>query len=60
MCIIFKPQVMGKVFTEHTHIVAVKTTGNVYCWEAVEELNVRGLTTVQSLKCVLHRGCSVR
>ncbi|PNW77920.1 hypothetical protein CHLRE_10g457000v5 [Chlamydomonas reinhardtii] len=33
--------VMGKVFTEHTHIVAIKTTGNVYCWEAVEELNVK-------------------
>lgn len=33
--------VLGKVFTEHTHIVAVKPTGNVYCWEAVEELNVK-------------------
>ncbi|KAG2449452.1 hypothetical protein HYH02_005599 [Chlamydomonas schloesseri] len=33
--------VMGKVFTEHTHIVAIKPTGNVYCWEAVEELNVK-------------------
>ena len=33
--------VMEKVFTEHTHIVAVKTTGNVFCWEAVEELNVK-------------------
>mmetsp|Transcript_5593 Transcript_5593/g.12389 ORF Transcript_5593/g.12389 Transcript_5593/m.12389 type:complete len:652 (+) Transcript_5593:259-2214(+) len=33
--------VMNKVFTEHTHIVAVKPTGNVYCWEAVEELNVK-------------------
>lgn len=31
----------GKVFTDHTHIVAVKTTGNVYAWEAVEELNVK-------------------
>ena len=25
--------VMNKVFTEHTHIVAVKTTGNVYCYK---------------------------
>ncbi|KAG2482009.1 hypothetical protein HYH03_019033 [Edaphochlamys debaryana] len=33
--------VMGKVFTEHTHIVALKPTGNVYCWEAVEELCVK-------------------
>jgi hypothetical protein len=32
---------MEKVFTEHTHIVAIKTTGNVFCWEAVEELNVK-------------------
>lgn len=33
--------VTGKVFTEHTHIVAVKPTGNVYAWEAVEQLNVK-------------------
>jgi hypothetical protein len=33
--------VLGKVFTEHTHIVAVKATGNVYSWEAVEELNIK-------------------
>lgn len=32
---------MLQVFTEHTHIVAVKPTGNVYCWDAVEELNVK-------------------
>lgn len=25
--------VLNKVFTEHTHIVAIRTTGNVYCWE---------------------------
>lgn len=25
--------VLNKVFTEHTHIVAIKPTGNVYCWE---------------------------
>ncbi len=29
--------VTGKVFTEHTHIAAVKTTGNVYAYEAVRE-----------------------
>eukprot|EP00798_Chlamydomonas_sp_ICE-L_P013541 gene13541-19411_t len=33
--------VMGKVFTVHTHIVAIKTSGNVYCWDAVEELCVK-------------------
>jgi hypothetical protein len=25
--------VLNKVFTESTHIVAIKATGNVYCWE---------------------------
>lgn len=39
-----------QVFTEHTHIVAVKPTGNVYCWEAIDELclkpkNMRDLLT---------------
>lgn len=38
------------MFTEHTHIVAVKPTGNVYCWEALDELclkpkNMRDLLT---------------
>lgn len=40
----------AQVFTEHTHIVAVKPSGNVYCWEAVEQLclkpkNLRDLLT---------------
>ncbi|CAI5986434.1 unnamed protein product [Closterium sp. NIES-64] len=33
--------VLKKVFTEFTHIVAVKTTGNVFCYEAIKELNVK-------------------
>ena len=33
--------VLFKVFNSHTHIVAIKTTGNVYSYEAVKELNVR-------------------
>lgn len=33
--------VMNKVFTEHTHIVAIKSTGNVYCWDAVDQLNIK-------------------
>ncbi|KAK2372525.1 peptidyl-prolyl cis-trans isomerase CYP65 [Trifolium repens] len=33
--------VLNKVFTEFTHIVAVKTTGNVFCYEAVKELNIK-------------------
>lgn len=30
-----------QVFTESTHIVAVKTSGNVYCYQALEELNFK-------------------
>ncbi|CAG8452438.1 8532_t:CDS:10 [Dentiscutata erythropus] len=30
-----------KVFNDHTHIVAIKTTGNVYAYEAIERLNIK-------------------
>ncbi|KAF1983148.1 hypothetical protein K402DRAFT_456773 [Aulographum hederae CBS 113979] len=30
-----------KVFTNNTHIVALKTTGNVFSWDTVERLNVK-------------------
>jgi peptidyl-prolyl cis-trans isomerase-like protein 2 len=33
--------VMYKTFTPHTPIVAIKTSGNVYCLEAVETLNLK-------------------
>lgn len=33
--------VLNKVFTEFTHIVAVRTTGNVFCYEAIKELNLK-------------------
>eukprot|EP00899_Mesostigma_viride_P012634 jgi/Mesvir1/21371/Mv20855-RA.1 len=33
--------VLNKVFTEFTHIVAVRTTGNVYCYQAIQELNIK-------------------
>lgn len=33
--------VLHKVFTEFTHIVAVKTTGNVFSYEAIRELNIK-------------------
>lgn len=32
---------MYKVFTENTHIVAVRQTGNVYSIDAVEELIIK-------------------
>lgn len=33
--------VLHKVFTEFTHIVAVKKTGNVFSYEALRELNIK-------------------
>ncbi|OLL26593.1 Peptidyl-prolyl cis-trans isomerase-like 2 [Neolecta irregularis DAH-3] len=30
-----------KVFNDHTHIVALKPTGNVFSWEAVDRLNIK-------------------
>uniref|UniRef100_A0A8C6I7P8 RING-type E3 ubiquitin transferase n=1 Tax=Mus spicilegus TaxID=10103 RepID=A0A8C6I7P8_MUSSI len=29
------------VFTDNTHIVAIRTTGNVYTYEAVEQVNIK-------------------
>ncbi|CAH9105318.1 unnamed protein product [Cuscuta europaea] len=37
----FQCPVLNKVFTEFTHIVAVKNTGNVFCYEAIKELNIK-------------------
>ncbi|GAA0166091.1 chaperone [Lithospermum erythrorhizon] len=37
----FHCPVLNKVFTEFTHIVALKTTGNVFCYEAIKELNIK-------------------
>ncbi|XP_073079717.1 RING-type E3 ubiquitin-protein ligase PPIL2 isoform X3 [Manis javanica] len=33
--------VLFAVFTNSTHIVAIRTTGNVYAYEAVEQLNIK-------------------
>ncbi|XP_011152553.1 peptidyl-prolyl cis-trans isomerase-like 2 [Harpegnathos saltator] len=33
--------VLYKLFTKHSHIVAIKTTGNVFSYEAVEQLNIK-------------------
>ncbi|KAJ0045280.1 hypothetical protein Pint_05128 [Pistacia integerrima] len=32
---------LNKVFTEFTHIVAIRTTGNVFCYDAIKELNIK-------------------
>ncbi|WEW61115.1 cyclophilin peptidyl-prolyl cis-trans isomerase Cyp8 [Emydomyces testavorans] len=31
-----------KVFTDNTHIVALRSTGNVFAWDTVERLNIKG------------------
>ncbi len=41
--------VLNKVFTEHTHIVAIRPSGNVYCWEVGLPLSSDTLCDVQSL-----------
>eukprot|EP00227_Mantoniella_beaufortii_P010073 CAMPEP_0197586896 /NCGR_PEP_ID=MMETSP1326-20131121/8713_1 /TAXON_ID=1155430 /ORGANISM="Genus nov. species nov., Strain RCC2288" /LENGTH=586 /DNA_ID=CAMNT_0043151563 /DNA_START=175 /DNA_END=1931 /DNA_ORIENTATION=+ len=33
--------VLNKTFTDSTHIVAVRTSGNVYCFQAIDELCVK-------------------
>ena len=33
---------LKKVFTDHTHIVAIRPTGNVYCWEVRPLSNLSG------------------
>ncbi|XP_020718823.1 RING-type E3 ubiquitin-protein ligase PPIL2 [Bombus terrestris] len=33
--------VLFKLFTKHSHIVAIKTTGNVFSYEAIEQLNIK-------------------
>ncbi|KAH8401626.1 hypothetical protein KR009_006926, partial [Drosophila setifemur] len=30
-----------KPFSKNSHIVAVAVTGNVYCWEAIDQLNIK-------------------
>ncbi|GME26351.1 Peptidyl-prolyl cis-trans isomerase cyclophilin-type [Neofusicoccum parvum] len=30
-----------KVFTDNTHLVALKTTGNVFAWDTIERLNIK-------------------
>ena len=47
----------SQVFTESTHIVAVKTSGNVYCFQAVDELNIKAKNwkyALQWLPLLLH------
>ena len=37
----FHCPVLFKVFTQNSYIVTIRTTGNVYCYEAVEQLNIK-------------------
>merc|ERR1711907_523551 len=31
--------ILQKIFNQHSHIVAIRISGNVYCYEAIEKLN---------------------
>lgn len=33
--------VLFKLFTKHSHIIAIKPTGNVFSYEAIEQLNIK-------------------
>lgn len=33
--------VLFKLFSKNSHIVAIRTTGNVYSYEAIEQLNIK-------------------
>ena len=37
----FHCPVMFKVLNNNTHVAAIKTTGNVFSYEAVEEMNIK-------------------
>nr|CDJ94732.1 Peptidyl-prolyl cis-trans isomerase domain containing protein [Haemonchus contortus] len=37
----FRCPVTFRAFTDHTHVVAIATTGNVFSFEAVQELNLK-------------------
>ncbi|KAJ0034263.1 hypothetical protein Pint_25864 [Pistacia integerrima] len=61
---------LNKVLNEFTHIVAVRTTGNVFCYDAIKELNIKtknwkelltdepftkeDLITIQVISCFEH------
>lgn len=37
---------LKKAFTDHTHIVAIRTSGNVYCWEVSTTVGIAGMLGV--------------
>jgi len=37
---------LKKAFTDHTHIVAIRTSGNVYCWEVSTTAGIAGMLGV--------------
>ncbi|KAN0047606.1 hypothetical protein ACTA71_001989 [Dictyostelium dimigraforme] len=41
--------ILNKVFTDFTHIVCIKTTGNVYSYEAVNKLNIEAKNWIDLL-----------
>jgi len=63
-----------KAFTDNTHLVAIRTSGNVYTWDTVERLNIKAknwkdlmtddeftrkdIITIQDPKCLQSRDMS--
>lgn len=37
----FQCPALFRPFTKNSHIVAIATSGNVFCWEAIEQLNIK-------------------
>lgn len=37
----FQCPALFKAFTKNSHIVCIRTSGNVYCYEAIEQLNLK-------------------
>lgn len=50
----FQCPVLNKVFTEFTHIVAVKTTGNVFCYEVCFPLVLTIVLLIVLLYVIIH------
>ena len=49
--------VTGKVFTEHTHIVAVRPTGNVYANDAVRTIGLSACYNNEYSSSLVRYGC---
>lgn len=46
----FHCPVLFKVFNQHTQIVAIRTTGNVFCYEAIKQFNIKAKNMCELLE----------